>query len=115
MVHMKGERSMQKMGIMDQIKELLIEGKTTRQLINRGYKPGSVYSALRQLNAELIEEINPEVYHANPAIRCPGCQKPIVHWGKCPFCDRLFPADSECDCAKDSTKIAHGYTWEELL
>ena len=107
---------MQKMGIMDQIKERLIEGKTTRKLINEGFRPGSVYGALRQLNSELLEEINPdEVYHADPSIPCPGCKKPIVHWGKCPFCDRLFPADSECDCPKDSTKTAHGYSWEELL
>ena len=40
-------------GIMQQIERLLRDGRSSRQVIDTGYKPSSVYKAQRRLRAEV--------------------------------------------------------------
>ena len=125
-------------GVMNEIKKLLEQGKSSRQLIDLGYKPGSVYTSMRQLKNKdnslrkdkatcrtITQDAQPgtavseagdddyPIWHASPAIPCPGCGKPVVHWIVCPDCSRLFP--SVCACPEDSPAVKHGYSLTELL
>jgi hypothetical protein len=100
-------------GIMEAIEELLVEGKSSRQVIDMGYRPGSVYGALRQLQLAAFQEMDFEVYHPDPPIPCPGCGQPVGHWTICGICKRLLP--SGCKCSKNSKSLIHGYSRDELL
>ncbi|MFC2041931.1 hypothetical protein ACFLTV_00295 [Chloroflexota bacterium] len=123
--------------IMEQIRELLLAGNSSRQVIKLGYRPGSVYGVLRQLRQKhttttengttnknltththkssqlTIHDVEFSIWHAEPPIRCPGCGKPVVHWWVCPLCSRLGPCD--CDCLEDAHSPINGYSFSELV
>ena len=116
-------------GIMKQIRDLLLQGKSSRELIDLGYRPGSVYGALRQMRHKdsvkaghrgsqglraaasrrkttadtLGEDESPDcpIWHVDPALTCPGCGQEVVHWGVCPDCNRLLPW--ECACTEEGS------------
>ena len=135
----KGEYSMESTGVMHHIRELLIKGKCSSEVINMGYAPGTVYKVQRQVraDAEITTHINGVpirmsnvnscagdtesndnhdggiMLHANPPMVCPTCYKPAVHWIVCGDCGRLIPQD--CGCPEDSSSLVEGYTMVELL
>lgn len=126
---------MESIGVMQHIQELLGKGKSSRDVIEMGYAPGTVYKALKQLRPNnagilrssgtphgkhirfggtisLIEDENVFGWHLEPSILCPECKQPVVHWTICPECSRLIPED--CKCPEDSAS-RDGYTLNELL
>ena len=110
-------------GIMEEISEHLSQGRSSRELIDLGYRPGSVYGALRQVRqkgavkgrhtqrqlqrkmpaAAPGEDSLPEwpVWHIDPPLTCPGCEQAVVHWRVCPRCNDLLPLG--CACGEESS------------
>jgi len=127
-------------GIMKQIRGLLLQGKSSRELMDLGYRPGSVYGALRQMRQKgtvkarhaesrsvspaasrseattdtLGDDDGPEwpVWHIDPPLSCPGCKQEEVHWAVCPHCDRLLP--SGCGNTEGSPCLGKVYSLSEL-
>ena len=113
---------MPRQGVMYKIKHLLADGMTTRDVINLGYKPGSVYGAKRKLETQesLAEvprqEVRPkdflDLWHSPAPLVCPGCSSSITHWFVCKLCGRLFPA--ECGCSEESEGLQNGFLITDL-
>lgn len=121
---------MKSSGIMDQIRDLLVQGKSSRELIDMGYSPGSVYGTMRKMRLKDAVGVGhaerhsrqpasrprmPEspVRHMDPALTCPGCQQEVAHWAVCPCCNRLIPL--ECTCAVEgSPHFGKVYNLDEL-
>ena len=122
---------MKNAGIMDQIREHLVEGKCSRELIDLGYRPGSVYSALGEMKGkDFVKSGHAEnhssgpaggqrkmpewpVWHIDPTLTCPGCEQEVVHWAVCPCCDHLLPLG--CACGEEgSPGLGEVYKLSEL-
>jgi hypothetical protein len=126
---------MESTGVMQHVRELLGQGKSSRDVIEMGYAPGTVYKAQRQLRSNntrtlskpstpygkhvyfggsvtLIDEENAFWWHIEPSILCPECRHPVVHWMVCPECSRLIPNDCKCP---DNSPSMEGYTLNEVL
>jgi hypothetical protein len=123
-------------GIMDQIKRLLSQGKSSREIIQLGYAPGSVYKAQRQMRQQAVPaEDSPAssillqgsltmlrdsaagemfgVWHPEPAPPCPGCGERVKHWDICLHCNVALPG--ECHCPPNSAARSEGFTLRELV
>jgi len=130
---------MESLGVMKHIRELLKKGKSSREVIDMGYAPGTVYKILRQVRAnggitlpvnraltrisnvpaslaDTMSESDEDggvLLHATPPMICPTCGHSSVHWIVCPHCSCLIPQD--CGCPEDSPKLVDGYTLNEVL
>ena len=129
-------------GVMQRIGTLLSEGKSSRELIDLGYAPGTVYKVQREFrssnSAPVLPVSNPGegsapsipaeeftqvrrddggrpywVWHPPVAVPCPGCSTPVGHWNLCDDCDRLVPGD--CGCERESEAVSKGFGLGELL
>jgi hypothetical protein len=124
-------------GIMKQITELLLQGKSSRELIDMGYRPGSVYGTMRSMKRKgtvtaghglrpaasrartptkaIGEDGLPErqFWHVDPPLTCPGCEKKVKHWEVCPRCDCVAPLG--CACAEGSPGFGKVYSLSELI
>ena len=126
---------------MQQISTLLSKGKSSRELIDLGYAPGTVYKVqrkYRQGNGTLqssvssvgkiaqvdqsggFDRINLDkrgisswVWHPSPPTPCLDCGVNVAHWDLCPHCDRFVPSD--CDCVEGSRAHVAGFGLNELL
>jgi len=118
-------------GVMDQIREHLLQGKSSREVIDLGYRPGSVYGALRQMKGKDAVGCGhtdnhvsrpagsrrkmPEwpVWHIDPPLTCPGCKQEVAHWQACPRCNCLLPLG--CACTEEgSPGFGEVYSLSEL-
>jgi len=117
-------------GVMDQIREHLANGKSSREVIDLGYRPGSVYGVLRQMKGkDSVKSGHAEnhssgpaggrrkmpewpVWHIDPPLTCPGCKQEVVHWEVCPHCNRLLP--SRCGNTEGSPCFGKVYSLSEL-
>ena len=54
---------MENTGVMQEIEELLSQGNTSRQVIDLGYAPGTVYGVQRRVRRQSSEQENSEAYH----------------------------------------------------
>ena len=134
---------MQNHGILQEIRDLLALGNTSRKVIDMGYAPGSVYKAQRQVRDGRVQGVQspsqltrregtpgeplflrgrltvfPDdetvaIWHFDPPLPCPGCGGSVEHWWVCLNCDKLLPED--CHCPTDSASQHGGFTLKELL
>lgn len=131
---------MSKDGVMDQIREHLVQGRSSRELIDLGYRPGSVYGALRQMKGngtvkagQTKSRVSRAVEHrdlsadtpgeeglpkwpvwcVDPPLTCPCCETRVKHWGVCPDCNDLLPLG--CVCSEEgSPGYGETYSLREL-
>jgi len=57
------EDIMENIGVMQEIEELLSQGNTSRQVIDLGYAPGTVYGVQRRVRRQSSEQENNEAHH----------------------------------------------------
>lgn len=120
-------------GTMEQVRALLSRGETSRDVIEMGYAPGTVYKVQRELRRAHVQSrthqqpgvlrldavLGPQdegmslVTHITPPPTCLICGKVSVHWLMCTLCNRLIPAD--CDCSEKFTEATHGWTIHQLV
>jgi hypothetical protein len=62
---------------------------------------------------DTVEEVVFAVWHPEPPIPCPECNKAVKHWDICLHCNRAL-AD-ECNCPSESTAFTDGFTLRELV
>ena len=127
---------------MQRIGTILSKGKSSRELIDLGYAPGTVYKVQRVIrrsnNAQVFPanhrledtSISTQVgeftqvgledggkpswaWHSPRPIPCPGCNMPVGHWDLCGDCNRLIPA--ACRCERESDAVLEGFVLGELL
>ncbi len=120
-------------GVMEEIRGLLSQGKSSGQIIALGHKPPTVYKVQRQMRKQGTattpsaapsplfqgpmgifrnsEEGTIVVWHPQPPIPCPGCGENVGHWEFCMECNKAVGAD----CPPDSPACYEGFTFGELM
>ena len=127
-------------GIMQEIRTLLSEGRSSRDVIDAGYAPGTVYKVQRNYRQRVGTlrsappiggdqgndqeggfdqiylsngEIPSWVWHPATPMPCPDCGEKVDHWDLCRECDRFVPSD--CGCVKRPRGQVAGFGLNELL
>ena len=127
-------------GIMQEIRTLLSEGRSSRDVIDAGYAPGTVYKVQRNYRQRVGTlrsappigddqgndqeggfdqiylsngEISSWAWHPASPMPCPDCGEKVDHWWVCKDCDKLVPAG--CGCVVGSGAQQDGFGLSELL
>ena len=129
------------MGKMDEVRQLVRQGKTSKDIIQLGYAPGTVYKVRRQENnvGTVLEEGSTQHHgmtneteimgstyyspddegyvvagvHFKPAVRCPNCESVVQHWNMCGHCNLLLPQG--CKCEEGDASLTEGFALNDLF